>query len=103
MSGIRLWGSGRRPDGPMAVIVGVGNLLVSSVLVMMMIGGPWFFEATTRQEETAGWETAIPIFVGWLVGGLALFLVLGMTRTAVSHIITMLFPPTALVAILLAL
>ncbi|MFD9378257.1 hypothetical protein ACFWBH_22355 [Streptomyces sp. NPDC059999] len=68
MSGMQWWGSGRRTDKPTAIVVGVGNLLLSSVLVMMMIGGPWFFDATTRQQETAAWESAVPIFGGRLLG-----------------------------------
>ncbi|MER8070701.1 hypothetical protein ABTZ59_20650 [Streptomyces sp. NPDC094034] len=103
MSGIRVWESARRRDKPTAVIIGAGNLLMSSVLFLMMIGTVPFYEITTREQETAAQHTAIRIFGGWLAAGLVLFLVLGMRRTALSHLTMMLVPPAALILILLLL
>ncbi|MFE4539050.1 hypothetical protein ACFRKB_28960 [Streptomyces scopuliridis] len=103
MSAIRVWEMASRRDKRTAVIVGAGNLLMSSVLFLMMIGGLPFYEPMTRQQESASQRSAIPVFGGWLAAGLVLSLVLGMTRTALSHLATMLVPPAALTLILLAL
>ncbi|MET9610150.1 hypothetical protein ABZZ17_34605 [Streptomyces sp. NPDC006512] len=103
MSDMRWWRRGRRVDESAAVVVGVGNLLLSSALSWMLIGGGPFFEATTRAEETAAQEFAVSVFGCWLAAGLVLFLVLGMMRTLVGHVLAMLLPPAALVLVLLAL
>ncbi|MFE7572522.1 hypothetical protein ACFU76_37230 [Streptomyces sp. NPDC057539] len=103
MGGIRVWESTRRRDKPTAVIIGAGNLLMSSVLCLMMIGALPFYELTTREQETAAQQTAIPIFGGWLAAGLVLSLVLGMRWTALSHLTTMLVPPAALLLLVILL
>ncbi|MEV6423601.1 hypothetical protein [Streptomyces sp. NPDC051662] len=103
MSGKRVWESARRRDKPTAVIIGAANLLMSSVLILMMIGALPFYEPMTREQEMAAQHSAIPIFGGWIAAGLVLSLVLGMLRTALSHLTTMLLPPAALILILLAL
>ncbi|MFJ4517771.1 hypothetical protein [Streptomyces sp. NPDC088816] len=90
-------------DKPVAVIAGVGNMLLCGVLFVMMIGGLLGFEATTREEETAARILGGQIFGCWLAGGLMLFSVLGMTRALFSHLGTMLLTPIALVLILLLL
>ncbi|WP_253266236.1 hypothetical protein [Streptomyces sp. 6-11-2] len=103
MSAIQLWRRVRRVDKPVAVIVGVGNLLLCVVLFFMAIGGVLSFGASTREEETAAWILAGQIFGCWLVGGLMLFSVLVMARALFSHLATMLFTPIALTLILLLL
>ncbi|WP_445525533.1 hypothetical protein [Streptomyces cyslabdanicus] len=90
-------------DKPVAVIVGVGNLLLSGVLFLMMIGGVLGFEATTREQESAAQTLAGQIFGCWLAGGLLLFSVLGMTRALFSHLATMFFTPVALTLVLMPL
>ncbi|MFJ5154183.1 hypothetical protein ACIQCF_21830 [Streptomyces sp. NPDC088353] len=103
MSAIQLWRRVRRVDKPVAVIVGVGNLLLCAVLFFMAIGGLLSSGASTREEETAARILAGQIFGCWLVGGLMLFSVLVMTRALFSHLATMLFTPIALTLILLLL
>ncbi|MER5845650.1 hypothetical protein ABT126_00725 [Streptomyces sp. NPDC002012] len=100
MSAIQLWRRVRRADKPVAVIVGVGNLLLCGVLFLMMIGGVLNFEAATREQETAAQTLAGQIFGCWLAGGLMLFSMLGMTRALFSHLATMLCMPAALIVIL---
>ncbi|MFE1251401.1 hypothetical protein [Streptomyces sp. NPDC058741] len=90
-------------DKPVAVIVGVGNVLLCGVLLVMMIGGLPGFGATTREQETAAWILAAQIFGGWLAGGLMLLSGLGMARAVFSHLATMLFTPAALILILMLL
>ncbi|TGZ11655.1 hypothetical protein E5Z02_03595 [Streptomyces rhizosphaericola] len=103
MSAIQLRRRVRRADKPVAVIVGVGNMLLCGVLFMMMIGGLPGFEATTREQETSARILAGQIFGGWLAGGLLLLFMLGMTRASFSHLATMLFTPIALILILMLL
>ncbi|MFF1410541.1 hypothetical protein ACFVX6_12265 [Streptomyces sp. NPDC058289] len=102
MSAIGLWRRARRSDRPCAVAAGAVNLPLSCVLLSMMIGGP-FFEATTRAQETSAQELAVRVFGCWLAGGLVLFLALGMTRTAVVHLLTLFLPPAVLILVLLVL
>ncbi|MEV5433330.1 hypothetical protein [Streptomyces sp. NPDC052701] len=103
MSAIQLWRRARRADKPVAVIVGVGNMLLCGVLFVMVIGGLLGFGATTREQETAARILAGQIFGGWLAGGLMLLFMLGMTRALFSHLATMLFTPAALILILVLL
>ncbi|WP_338899770.1 hypothetical protein WBG99_32505 [Streptomyces sp. TG1A-60] len=91
------WRRARQADRSTAVAVGVGDVLLCSVLCLTMIGATPFFEPTTREQETAAWQATVPLFGVWLVGGLMLFGVLGMPRTALSHLLAMLLPPTVLV------
>ncbi|MBE1597909.1 MULTISPECIES: hypothetical protein [Streptomyces] len=63
--------------------VGAGNVLLCCVLL-------------TRAEETAAWQLAGRILGWWLLGGLALFPVLGLTRALVVHLTTMIATPPAL-------
>lgn len=102
MSATGLGRRARRSDRPCAVVAGAVNLLLSCVLLSMMIGGP-FFEATTRAQETSAQEFALRVFGCWLVGGLVLFPALGMTRTAVVHLLTLFLPPAVLILVLLVL
>jgi len=90
-------------DKPVALIVGLGNMLLCGVLFVMAIGGLLCFEAATRGQETTARNLAGQIFGCWLTGGLMLFSVLGMTRALFSHLTTMLFTPTALFLILMLL
>ncbi|MFD9391037.1 hypothetical protein ACFWBB_09975 [Streptomyces sp. NPDC060000] len=100
MNAVQLWKRVRRADKPTAVIVGMGNLLLCGMLLLMLIGGTLIFEATTREQETAAQRLAGQIFGYWLVGGLMLFSVLGMTRALFSHLATMFLPPVVLILIL---
>ncbi|MEV6672030.1 hypothetical protein [Streptomyces sp. NPDC051162] len=61
------------------------------------------FEATTREQENAAQQLAIPVFGCWLAAGLTLFLILGMPRALLSHLTTMFLPPSALTLLLLVL
>ncbi|MEH0634304.1 hypothetical protein QBA35_13190 [Streptomyces bottropensis] len=47
-------------------------------------------------EETAAWQLAGRIYGWWLLGGLVLFPVLGLTRALVVHLATMIATPPAL-------
>ncbi|MFE7837905.1 hypothetical protein ACFU53_18220 [Streptomyces sp. NPDC057474] len=63
--------------------------------------GALFVEPTTREQENEAWHLAGRIYGYWLVGGLALFPVLGMTRTLVVHLTTMIVAPVALFALVM--
>lgn len=97
MNAAQLWKRAREKDQSAAVIVGLGNLLLCSLLLLMMIGGVLIFEATTREQETAAQHLVAQIFGYWLAGGLMLFSVLRMMRTLFSHLATLLLPPLALI------
>ncbi|GGZ07905.1 hypothetical protein [Streptomyces poonensis] len=101
MNVIRLRRRAREADRPVAAVLGTVDALLSCVLFWMLIGSPLFVETTTREQETAAQFLGLQIFGCWLVGGLVLFSVLGMTRTVLSHLAAMLLTPVALVLMLL--
>ncbi|MFF6784546.1 hypothetical protein [Streptomyces sp. NPDC012510] len=96
-----IWRLTRRADRRVAVVVGVSDVLLSLLLFLKAIGMPPFSEAMTREEETADWHFAVPVFGCWLLGGLLLFAVLAMPRTLLTHLAAMLLPPIALMTPLL--
>lgn len=96
MSVVSIWRLTRRADRRVAVVVAVSDVLLSILLFLKAIGQPPLFEAMTREEETANWHFAVPVFGCWLLGGLTLFSVLAMPRTLLSHLAAMLLPPIAL-------
>ncbi|MZD21190.1 hypothetical protein GTY82_28875 [Streptomyces sp. SID5476] len=85
----------RRADRRVAVGVGAGNVLLCCVLLLVAVG-VLFVEPVTRAEETAAWQLAGRIYGWWLLGGLVLFPVLGLTRALVVHLATMIATPPAL-------
>lgn len=99
---IRLRRRARQADRPVAVVVGVGDLLLCGVLLLTAIG-VLFFEPTTRAEEADAWGVAGRVYGYWLAGGLVLFSVLGMTRTLLAHLATMLGAPVVLFLIVMLL
>ncbi|MFE9257625.1 hypothetical protein [Streptomyces sp. NPDC006879] len=99
MSASGLWRKTRAADGRVALVLGVGNVLLVTVLLEVSIGGLWLFEAVTREQENSARELAGTVFGCWLAGGLLVFSVLGMTRTLFSHLVTMLLPPALLIMV----
>ena len=61
-----------------------------------MAVGVLFVEPATREEEGAAWGLAGRIYGWWLVGGLVFFPVVGVVRTLVVHLATMVVAPVAL-------
>lgn len=103
MGAVRVWRSVRRADGPAAYAVVAVNLLLCPVLLAMMTGGVLGFEATTREEELAAQALGARIFGCWLVGGLVVFSALGMARSLVGHLATLLLTPAVLLSVLFLL
>ncbi|MBT2413521.1 hypothetical protein J7I94_23635 [Streptomyces sp. ISL-12] len=101
MSVIRLWRRVRRADRPVAPVVGAANVLLSSLLFLLAIGV--LTEPVTGEQENAAEGLALRIFCCWLLGGLVLFAVLGMARTLLGHLVTLLLPPLLMTVALLAL
>ncbi|CAM5239869.1 Integral membrane protein OS=Streptomyces fumanus OX=67302 GN=GCM10018772_10340 PE=4 SV=1 [Streptomyces fumanus] len=85
----------------MAAIVVLGDLLVCAALLLASIGAIGT-EPTTRAEETAAWQSARKLYVGWLVIGAASFAVLRMPKALLAHMSTMLLSPIALFVLLLS-
>ncbi|RDD91046.1 hypothetical protein DVZ84_02155 [Streptomyces parvulus] len=86
---------------PVGAIVVLGDLLVCAVLLLASIGviGP---EPTTRAEETAAWQSAGKLYLGWLVVGVTSFAVLRMPMALIAHLTTMLLSPVALFVLMLS-
>lgn len=73
------------------------------VVLLLMAVGVLFLEPTTRAEEADAWTVAGRIYGCWLAGGLVLFAVLGMTRTLLAHLATMLGAPVVLFLLVMLL
>jgi small-conductance mechanosensitive channel len=101
MNVVRLWRRTRRADRPAACVIGAANVLLSCLLLLLAIGV--LTDPDTREEENAAWGHTLAVFLTWLLGGAALFAVLGMTRTLGVHVVTLLLPPVVLTVILLLL
>ncbi|WP_371627716.1 hypothetical protein OG245_37000 [Streptomyces sp. NBC_01116] len=101
MSAIRPRVQTKLADRPAAAIVVLGDLLVCAVLLLASIGVIGA-EPTTRAEETAAWQSAGKLYLGWLVVGATSFAVLRMPKTLLAHVSTMLLSPMALFVLLLA-
>ncbi|MGW6713426.1 hypothetical protein ACWF9X_02470 [Streptomyces globisporus] len=86
----------------MAAITVLGDLLVCAVLLLASIGVIGT-EPTTRAEETAAWQSAGQLYVGWLAVGAMSFAVLRMPKALLAHVSTMLLSPMALFVLLLLL
>lgn len=97
---IRLRRRIRSADTRVAVGVGAGDLLLCCVLLLVAVG-VWFVEPTTSEEETQAWHLAGRIYGYWLLSGLVLFPVLGMTRTLVVHLTAMIVAPVVLFALVM--
>ncbi|QFQ98031.1 hypothetical protein F9278_19460 [Streptomyces phaeolivaceus] len=89
----------RQVDGRGAVFVGGWDVVVCGVLLLVAVGA-LFFEPGTREEETEAWHLAGRTYGWWFVGGLVLFPVLGMIRTTVVHLVTMIAAPVAAALVL---
>ncbi|MGW2169316.1 hypothetical protein ACWC1C_02155 [Streptomyces sp. NPDC001705] len=85
----------------MASIVVLGDLLVCAVLLLASIGVVGT-EPTTRAEETAAWQSAGKLYLGWLVVGATSFAMLRMPKALLAHVSTMLLSPIALFVLLVS-
>ncbi|MCX2181886.1 hypothetical protein KV205_15280 [Streptomyces sp. SKN60] len=95
----------RRADTPVAVLVGLMNVLLCGMLFMMVMASGITFgapDATQQAEMDAAGRLAEQLYLGWLAGGLLLFGLFRLPRTAVAHLLCMLVPPAVLVAYLAA-
>ncbi|MFJ1800558.1 hypothetical protein [Streptomyces sp. NPDC088180] len=101
MSAIRPRVQTKLADGPAAATVVLGDLLVCAVLLLASIGVIGA-EPTTRTEETAAWQSAGKLYLGWLVVGATSFAVLRMPKALLAHVSTMLLSPMALFVLLLS-
>ncbi|MEU1777710.1 hypothetical protein ABZ804_31800 [Streptomyces sp. NPDC047726] len=102
MSAIRPWGQAKLAGRHVAAIVVLVDLLVCAVLLLASIGviGK---EPTTRAEETAAWQSAGQLYLGWLVVGATSFALLRMPKALLAHVSTTLLSPMALFVLLLLL
>ncbi|MFI1420585.1 hypothetical protein ACH4VX_21865 [Streptomyces sp. NPDC020731] len=100
-SAVRVWRRVRRADRSVAPFVAAGSALVGGVLLLLAIGV--IGDPATRAEETAAQGLALRIFGCWLLGGVVLFAVLGMTRALLGHLAALLLTPLAIVVALMAL
>lgn len=95
----------RRADALVAVVVGTGDVLLCGALFVMVlaasfsIGGP---DAAQQAEMEATNRLAGRLYVGWLAGGLLLFGLFGLFRSALTHVVCMVAPPAAFLAYLAA-
>ncbi|MFF9148234.1 hypothetical protein ACF1BN_25615 [Streptomyces sp. NPDC014861] len=95
----------RRADAPVAVLVGVGDILLCGVLYMMIIasgitfGGP---DETQQAEMDATHQLAERLYFGWLAGGLLVFSLFRLPRSVLTHLVCMVGPLAALLAYLAA-
>ena len=101
MSVVRVWKGVRRADRSVAPSVVAGNVLVGGVLLWLAIGG--IGNPATREEENAAQDLALRIFGCWLLGGVALFAVLGMVRSLLGHLAALLLTPLVVTVALMAL
>ncbi|OKK09536.1 hypothetical protein [Streptomyces sp. CB02400] len=101
MSVVRVWKGVRRADRSVAPFVVAGNVLVGGVLLWLAIGG--IGDPATREEENAAQDLALRIFGCWLLGGVALFAVLGMVRSLLGHLAALLLTPLVITVALMAL
>ncbi|MEU0913708.1 hypothetical protein [Streptomyces althioticus] len=101
MSGIAVWKRVRRSDRAVAPFAGAVSALVGVVLLWVAIGS--IGNPTTREEENAAQELALRIFGCWLLGGAALYGVLGMFRALLGHLAALLVAPLAVIVALLVL
>ncbi|MFI1016230.1 hypothetical protein [Streptomyces sp. NPDC020965] len=91
----------RRADAPVAVLIGVGDVLLCGVLLMLVIASGITFGAPdeTQQAEIAATNRlAEGLYFGWLAGGLLLFGLFRLRRTVLTHLVCMVVPPAALLA-----
>lgn len=95
----------RRADPPVAVLAGVGDILLCGVLFWMAIASGITFGApdeTQQAEMDATNQLAERLYFGWLAGGLLLSGLFRLTRSALTHLVCMVVPPAALLAYLAA-
>ncbi|MEZ7158068.1 hypothetical protein ACBR38_23945 [Streptomyces sp. MAD19A] len=101
MSDMAVWKRVRRSDRAVAPFAGAASVLVGVVLLWLAIGG--IGNPTTREEENAAEELALRLFGCWLLGGAALYAVLGMFRALLGHLAALLVAPLAVIVALLVL
>ncbi|WP_426567342.1 hypothetical protein [Streptomyces canus] len=95
----------RRADAPVAVLAGVGDVLLCGVLYMMVIASGITFgapDATEQAEMDATNQLAERLYFGWLAGGLLLFGLFRLPRSVLTHLVCMFVPPAALLGYLAA-
>ncbi|MFF5125913.1 hypothetical protein ACFY41_03075 [Streptomyces syringium] len=95
----------RRADAPVAVLVGVGGILLCGVLFMMAIASGITFGApdeTQQAEMDATNQLVDRLYFGWLAGGLLLFGLFRLPRSVLTHLVCMVMPPAALLVYLAA-
>ncbi|WP_137989740.1 hypothetical protein [Streptomyces vilmorinianum] len=95
----------RRADALVAVLVGVGDLLLCGVLYMMVIASGITFgapDATQQAEMDATKQLTERLYFGWLAGGLLLFGLFRLPRSVLTHLVCMVVPPAVLLAYLAA-
>lgn len=101
MSALRPRVPAKLAGDPAAAIVVLGDLLVCAVLLLVSIGAIGT-EPATRAEETAAWQSAGKLYLGWPAAGAAAFAVLRSPKALLAHVSTMLLSPVALFALLVA-
>ncbi|MBT3164997.1 hypothetical protein HTV80_18040 [Streptomyces sp. Vc74B-19] len=101
MSDMAVWKRVRRSDRTVAPFAGAVSALVGVVLLGLAIGV--IGDPATREEENAAQELALRIFGCWLLGGAALYAVLGMFRALLGHLAALLIGPLAVIVALLVL
>ncbi|MFI8205726.1 hypothetical protein [Streptomyces sp. NPDC085937] len=101
MSDIAVWKRVRRSDRAVAPFAGAVSALVGVVLLCLAIGV--IGDPTTREEENAAQELALRLFGCWLLGGAALYAVLGMFRALLGHLAALLIGPLAMIVAFLVL
>lgn len=91
----------RRADTPVAVLVGMGDVLLCGWLFLMLIATGITFGAPDERQQAemdAAEQLAQQLYFGWLAGGLLLFGVLRLSRSALTHLVCMVLPPLAILA-----
>ncbi|WP_063739502.1 MULTISPECIES: hypothetical protein [Streptomyces] len=95
-----LWGWTKEYDGPVAILVAVGDLILSGLLLWMTIVSGITFGAPNAAEQAdaqRAQDTAQTIWGVWLAAGLLIAAGLRMPRTAMVHLTAMLAVPGAFV------
>lgn len=92
----------RRADALVAVLVGVGDVLLCGMLLMMVMASGITFgapDATQQAEMDATNHLARQLYLGWLTVGLLLLGLFRLPRSALAHLLCMVVPPAVLFAL----
>jgi hypothetical protein len=95
----------RRADALVAVLVGVGDVLLCGMLLMMVMASGITFGApdeTQQADMDATSRLASHLYFGWLAGGLLLLGLFRLPRSALAHLLCMVVPPAVLFALVTA-